>query len=203
MIEVEKKFLFSSEEKERLLNGAIFISQKIFTDVYFDNNDYSLTKNDNWLRSRNGKFEYKVSLAQGATRLAEQYDEIEDEEKIKSLLNLPPDQTMFDSLPANGYFPFCTCKTIRNKYNKTGFTIDVDEVSYSDKDYIYNICEIELLVNQRLEMKTAVEKIIEFAQENKLAIKNVPGKVLIYLKKFKPDHYQLLVEAKVIKDDKT
>ena len=46
MIEVEKKFQLSGEEKQRLLTGAAFVSEKTFTDVYYDTKDYFTTKQD-------------------------------------------------------------------------------------------------------------------------------------------------------------
>ncbi|OGC82605.1 MAG: hypothetical protein A2788_00165 [Candidatus Abawacabacteria bacterium RIFCSPHIGHO2_01_FULL_46_8] len=97
-----------------------------------------------------------------------------------------------------GYSPFCTCKTTRRKYKKEPFIIDLDIVDF--QDFIYYIGEIELMVNEKSEIESAIGKIIDFAKSQNLTIAPVRGKVLEYLKRVKPNHYQTLVRAKVVKD---
>ena len=86
----------------------------------------------------------------------------------------------------------------RKKYKRGPFIIDLDIVDF--QDFIYNIGEIELLINDKSDIENAIEKIMLFAKEKNLTIAPVRGKVVEYLKRIKPDHYQALVYAGVVKD---
>ena len=198
MIEVEKKFILNEQDKERLTKNADFLNERVFTDIYYDTKIFSLTSNDKWLRSREGKFELKLPLHEGTDRLADQYDELEDEQKIRESLNLSPNGSVADDLAKAGYFPFCTCKTTRKKYKKEPFIIDLDIVNFHD--FIYNIGEVELMVKEKSEIESAIEKIMNFAKSQNLTIAPVRGKIIEYLKRVKPNHYQALVQANVVKD---
>lgn len=198
MIEVEKKFILNEQDKERLTKDAQFLNERVFTDIYYDTEIFSLTSKDKWLRSREGRFELKLPLHGGTDRLADRYDELEDEQKIREALNLPSNGNLADNLVKNGYSPFCTCKTTRRKYKKEPFIIDLDIVDF--QNFTYNIGEIELMVNDKSEIEGAIEKIMNFAKEQNLTIAPVRGKVIEYLKRVKPNHYQALVQAKVVKD---
>lgn len=197
MIEVEKKFIFSKEDKKRLTKDAEFMNERIFTDIYYDTDNYSLTSKDVWLRSRENKFELKLPAHQGVDRLVDQYDEIEDETKIRENLNLPANRNLSDNLAKARYYPFCTCKTTRQKFKKEPFTIDIDLVQFPE--FTYQIGEIEVMVNNKSEIDDAIEQIMTFAKENNLTIKPIRGKVIEYLKRIKPKHYQALVQAGVVK----
>lgn len=198
MIEVEKKFIFEESDKSRLTDGAEFLNERIFTDTYYDTKGFTLTSQDKWLRSREDRFELKLPLHSGAERLADQYDELEDESSIKEALNFDTSKSLVDNLKENGYIPFCICKTTRNKYKKDQFIIDLDVVDF--QDFTYAIGEIELMVNKKSEIEEAINKIMFFASENNLKIAPVRGKVIEYLKKVKPEHYQTLVKVGVVKD---
>ena len=198
MIEVEKKFIFNEQEKERLTRDARFLNERVFTDIYYDTEIFSLTSKDTWLRSREDKFELKLPLHDGVERLADQYDELEDEQKIRETLHLLSNGNIADDLAKAGYSQFCTCKTTRRKYKNEPFIIDLDIVDF--EDFIYNIGEIELMVNNKSEIEGAIEKIMTFAKEQNLTIAPVRGKVIEYLKRTKPKQYQALVNAKVVKD---
>ncbi|MFH1780660.1 MAG: CYTH domain-containing protein [Candidatus Nealsonbacteria bacterium] len=198
MIEVEKKFIFNDENKKFLTKDAEFLDERILTDIYYDTSNLSLTSNDKWLRSRENRFELKIPLHQGVERLTDQYDELKDEQKIREALNLPSKGSLTDDLAKAGYSPFCTCKTTRRKYKKEPFIIDLDTVDF--QDFTYSIGEIELMVNEKSEIERAIDKIMSFAKEQKLTIAPVRGKVIEYLKRMKPDHYQTLIHAGVVKD---
>lgn len=198
MIEVEKKFILSDEDINRLIKSAEFLEEKVFTDIYYDTDDFSLTINDQWLRSRDGKFELKIPLRQGANGLFDQYDEIENEQKIKKILNLTSVDELAVALGKNGYIQFCNCKTTRRKYKTGLFIIDLDVVDF--QDFIYNIGEIELMVKEKSEIEDAVNRITVFAKEQQLTIAPVRGKVIEYLKRARPDHYQSLIKSGVVKD---
>lgn len=198
MIEVEKKFILNKQNEEWLTKDAQFLNECVFTDIYYDTENFSLTSKDKWLRSRDGKFELKLSLHNGTNRLADQYEEFEDEHKIRESLDLLSNGKLADDLTRAGYFPFCTCETTRQKYKSGSFIIDIDVVDF--QNFIYNIGEIELMVNNKSEIENAIEKIMAFAKEQNLTIAPVRGKVIEYLRKIKPKHYQALVEAGVVKD---
>jgi adenylate cyclase class IV len=198
MIEIEKKFILNEQEKERLIKDAEFLSERVFTDIYYDTEKFLLTSQDKWFRSREGKFELKLPLHKKREKLADQYDEIEDEQKIKQVLNLPLNKNLADNLIKVGYFPFCTCKTTRRKYKKELFIIDLDIVDF--QDFTYNIGEIELMVNDKSEVEGAIKKIMNFAKTHNLTVAPVRGKIIEYLKRVKQNHYQTLVKKNVVKD---
>jgi len=193
MIEVEKKFTLTVEDEKRLIDGAEFIGEKIFTDVYYDTADYSLTSNDKWLRSRAGRWELKLPLNEiAAERVGDLYHEIEGELEVEKVLG---------NDFKNNYAGFCTCRTVRRKYKKNGFGIDIDYVDYGNEDFKYGLAEIELMVKDEAEMPEALEKIISFAKENSLEIKYVRGKVIEYLRRKSPAHFQALINSGVIRPE--
>ena len=200
MFEVERKFHLTADEKERLLNGAQFIGEKQFVDVYYDTADYRLTTQNWWLRSRAGQWELKLSRAQHADRSVTNYQELTTESDIRSALHLSPNGTLENTIRQHGYVPFCLCTTTRRKYQKGEFGIDLDEVTYADALFTYTIAEIERVVPQQSEMEQAVQDILSFAHGHRLTMTPVRGKVLEYLKRIWPDHYQALVGAGTVKD---
>lgn len=198
MIEIEKKFILNEQDKERLIKNAQFLNERVFTDIYYDTEFFSLTSKNKWLRSSEVKFVLKLPLHNGAERLADQYDELGDKQETREALNLPSNKSLADDLVKAGYSPFCTRKTTRRKYKKETFIIDLDIVDF--QDFTYNIGEIELMVNDKAEIEGAIEKIMIFAKEQNLTIAPVRRKVIEYLKRVKPNHYQALVQAGVVKD---
>jgi thiamine-triphosphatase len=198
MIEIEKKFLLSEKDEKRLIKDAEFISKKEFVDIYYDDKFFSLTKNDIWLRSRDNDFELKLPLNNKGNRTADKYKEITNEKIIKKFLKLNLNKNLKSSLKEAGYLPFVKCKTIRKKYKKDKFIIDIDYVDFGN--FNYNICEIELMLNKKSEIKNAVNQIINFALEHNLKITPVRGKIIEYLKRKRPKHYKTLVLNKVVED---
>lgn len=198
MIEVEKKFILTDGESAALTKDAEFLGEKIFTDTYYDTTDYVLTTKDKWLRERDGRWELKLPLNADGKRLADQYDEIEDEAEIRNALGLSMEGAVRDALVTAAYSPFCVCKTTRKKYRKDEFVIDLDAVEFGD--FSYGIGEIELIVNEKSEMSGAVAKIMEFAKAYHLTIAPVRGKVIEYLKRKRPEHYEKLVASGVVHD---
>ncbi|KKP97476.1 MAG: hypothetical protein US25_C0002G0021 [Candidatus Moranbacteria bacterium GW2011_GWE1_36_7] len=197
MFEVEKKIILSESDIVRLIEGGKFLSEKTFTDVYYDTEEFALTKNDIWLRKRGDDFDLKLPMHLGDNNFSQQYQEIEGEEKIREIFAIAKLNDFESDINAFGYKPFCNCATTRKKYRKEGFIIDLDSVVYDDKG-VYNIGEIELLVEEKKQMAEALEKIEKFAQKNELKSVPVRGKVIEYLLRSKPDHYQALVEAGVV-----
>lgn len=198
MIEVEKKFLLTDGESVALTRGVEFLGEKVFADIYYDTADYAFTVKDKWLRERDGRWELKLPLNADGKRLVDQYDEVENESDIRRVLALPEDGEFRVVLSGAGYEPFCMCKTTRRKYRKNGFIIDLDMVEF--EDFSYGIGEIELMVHTKEEIDGAVTKIMEFAKAHHLTIAPVRGKVIEYLKRKKPEHYNALVAAGVVRE---
>lgn len=195
-IEVEKKFLLTSEEIERITHDAEFLSQKSFTDIYFDTDDYSLTKADKWLRLRDDRFELKLPMNEnkGASkRKIDQYEELVADESIKKALGISSKGTLRENLEANSYKPFSTFTTTRRKYKKGDFIIDLDSM-----DFGYEIGEIELMVSKKTDIKNALNSILSFAEELGLTVAPVRGKVIEYIHRNNPAHYLALEKAGVL-----
>lgn len=190
MIEVEKKFLISSEQEARLILGTDFIGEKTFTDEYFDYLDYRLTTKDTWLRKRGENFELKAPLNIGKDRMADQYREIEDEAGIVEYLNFDNTKTLQGNMESEGIVSFCKIVTTRRKYKKEGFVIDIDSM-----DFGYNICEIEKMVDNEDQIKDAIESILVFSAKFNLNVSRVRGKVLEYLRINNPSHMEAIEEA--------
>ena len=192
MIEVEKKFRLQPGDEERLVAGAEHVSEKMMVDVYYDLPDYALTKKDRWLRCRDDRWELKIAVHDRTItkRNEDQYDELEDEDKIRQALGLTAMSDLLSDLTQVGYVPVATIKTTRRKYRRGGFTIDLDTM-----DYGYEICEIEKMVQGREQVEQAAQEILQFAERCGLSRGTVRGKVLEYLFRYAPGHYQALEEA--------
>lgn len=202
MIEIEKKFLLTDSQQKQLLDGAKGLGNKRVEDSYLDTDDYQLTTKDYWFRLRDGVYELKAPLKSGSGSYAatNRYHEITDQQEIAKELSLPAATDFSLALSKAGIKSFITCFTDRTSYEKGGFHIDVDAVSYLDSDFEYAIAEIELIIENEDEADEAEQKIIDFAKGFGLTVDQVIlGKVGAYLKTEKPDHYQALVDADVLK----
>ena len=190
MIEIEKKFLLSNEERERLLEGAVLESEKTFTDTYYDTSDYALTTKDTWFRFRDGTSELKVPRAMESydTNAVDQYDELLTEKEIRQYLRLPSHKTFKEDLEYSGYRQIGTITTHR----KEGFVIDID---YTDTGY--SVGEIEMLVDEKEDIEEATQRIIEFAAQHRLTMIPVRGKIAEYIRLHNPEHFQILIDAGV------
>lgn len=193
MIEVEKKFILSGADIERLTRGAEFLGEKEMKDAYYDTKDFSLTRGDKWLRFRGARWELKLPLRTDSG-WHDQYRELETEEEIAKELELNTQSQLGEELKQAGYEQFAKITTVRRKYKKDNFIIDLDEV-----DFGYKIGEIELMVNDQSEMPKAIEKIASFAKKMGLTMAPVRGKLVEYLRRYKPEHYQALIDAGVVK----
>nr|KAG5707853.1 hypothetical protein BaRGS_031584 [Batillaria attramentaria] len=93
---VERKFTITNDTEKRLQElGAQLQKEKVFTDVYYDNDDYALILTDCWLRRRNDAWEVKmpVTSADGSNAVdkpSTQYRELTDEKEISAWLVDPP-----------------------------------------------------------------------------------------------------------------
>jgi len=195
MIEVEKKFKITKEDEKRLIDGADFLGIKKIEDTYYDSKDYSLTKQGKWLRRRDGEFEIKLPLGDGAGGF-DQYDEIKGADAVAPLIGIEPRADLEQALLEKGYVPFIHLITTRSKYKRGDFSIDIDFVDFGD--FAFEIAEIELLIEDQNAMSGAVARIAAFAGKNELAVSPVRGKVVEFLYRKRPDHYHALYEAGVI-----
>lgn len=176
MIEVEKKFQPTEEQLEKMLEGAEFLGEVVNHDIYYEYEDFRMHKSGVCLRKRNNSFELKISVASSSKK------EIEDEEEIKKYFHTElPLQEFIDQ----NLIVFTDFKNNRKKYKKGKFTIDVDNM-----DFGYNMCEIELMVNDKSEAKNAEEEIVNFTKEYKIDDKKILTKRGEYLKRFKPEIYK-------------
>ena len=146
MIEVEKKVSITNEDDlARLIQGAQFLREVVNDDVLYDSEIFDLTINGLWLRTRGGVWELKVPIQQKGSRLATQYDELEDENAIRNTLHLLTEGSMADAVAKAGYVPFAKYKTTRQKYSLGDFHIDIDLTDFGQSTFA--IGEIELMVN--------------------------------------------------------
>lgn len=193
MIEVEKKFTLKEGDRERLLKNAEFIKKLVVKDTYYDTEGYSLAKKDWWLRLRNGNFELKVSFripSEKEKYAPTQYRELETEKEIKKALGIVSQKPLKEVLEETGYHEAFSLTTIREKYKKEGFTIDLDNV-----DYGYELAEIELMVEDENQIDEAGERIRAFAEKQGLSSEATRGKVLEYIRRFQPAQYETLIGA--------
>lgn len=197
MIEVEQKFSLTPEQEARLIQEAEFLGEKKMEDRYYDTPDYSLTTQDTWLRWRNGNWELKVPVGDNTNRHTDFYNELETEPEIRIALKLATGKSFEDDLAAAGYAKFASIITTRRKYKKGNFNIDLDSVRYEDGGD-YALAEIELMVDQTAILE-AQKKIEELAKVFSISLTPPRGKVLEYLYRKRPDHYQALKTAGVLR----
>jgi adenylate cyclase class IV len=197
MIEVEQKFILTEKDEQLLTQGAQFLGEKTFTDIYYDTAEYTLTKSNIWLRKRGENWEVKIPTGNTGNGMTQQYQEIEGEEKIRQVFDVAPKNDFEKDITEYGYAPFCICQTTRRKYAREKFIIDLDTAAIGE-DFSYHIGEIEMMVPSEEQAENATEEILRFAKSLGIEALPVRGKVIEYLKRKKPDHYQALMEAGVV-----
>ena len=193
MIEVEKKFHISKNEEKKLAEGAKFIGEFTFSDTYYDKSSYPLAKKDIWLRSRDGRWQLKIGEDDSGSetkKYMDYYEEVEAEGSIRKILGVEHYASLVKDLEAEGYTPIATFTTIRRKYTKGEFNIDVDEASFD-----YNVVEIERFAEDRRDIEKATEEIIEFAKDHGLKVEPVHGKVLEYIKHHDSENFASIKDA--------
>lgn len=200
-IEIEKKFLPTPEQQKALLEDAKLLESKVVTDTYFDTPTYGITTHDLWLRERDDVYELKAppKAGSGSYSGTNRYHEITNPQLILKELGLDPKDTIEVAFKKAGIAPFMTCYTNRSSYEKEGFHIDVDAATYDGSEFTYALVEIELLVDET-EADSADDRIMEFAQQFNLRTDGVIlGKIAALLKEERPEHYNALVAAHILK----
>lgn len=195
MIEVEKKFTLTKETEMRIAESAKFVGEETITDVYYDDPDYSIVSRDMWFRNRDGKFELKVFIGDFDNRVIDQYEEIEDEARIRTILGLSDEGQFPQALKEKGIMPFLTCVTVRKTYTWGDFTIVIDTVDLNH-ELTYRLGEIELMVENKNKMSGATERILAFAETLGVSPVAPDGKIVHYLKEKRPAHYEAFKNRK-------
>ncbi len=186
--EVEVKFQPTEEQLKKLLEGAIFVHEKENHDIYYDFNDYRLTKQDVRLRFRNGFPQLKVGKERGVA------DEIKNEEDIKKYFKT--DLDLKDYIYKN-MTVFIEYKVKRKEYEKEGFTIDLDDCNFG-----YKLCEIEKIVKDKSEISKIKKEILDFAFKNGIEYRKISSKRDEYLRKMRPEVYKELNGKKMEDEEK-
>ncbi|MBD3272930.1 CYTH domain-containing protein [Candidatus Dependentiae bacterium] len=197
MIEVEIKVSITDEQKDALVDGAKFISQKFFTDEYFDSHDYKLTKNGLWLRKRNDKFELKLPATKSGNfninKNIPMY-ETTDKYEISDILNLDKKVSFIQALELAGIKSFVKFDNIRTTYLKDNLKIDFDEADFGD--FKYNLCEIEVEVESKKQTEHALNKLYKFVSQFGISTERAEGKIGYYIRVRRPAHYFAVKNSK-------
>ncbi|OGL94893.1 hypothetical protein A2348_05395 [Candidatus Uhrbacteria bacterium RIFOXYB12_FULL_58_10] len=196
MIEIEKKFALQPGDEERLVVDAEFVKEVRQDDEYWDTTNFSLTRKDWWLRRRNGRWEIKIALhaiSPGILRGVTQYRELETEEKIRMAIGLDGDGPFEDVLRTAGYVPCARIVTTRRKYRDHEFCIDLDVA-----DFGYALAEIEIMVEDEKDADAASARVDAYAMAHGLSADAIRGKVVEFIRRERPEHFQALVDAGVI-----
>ncbi|XP_039194030.1 thiamine-triphosphatase isoform X1 [Crotalus tigris] len=90
---------------------------------------------------------------------------------------------------------FASFVTTRQKYRAGDLHVDLDTA-----DFGYAVGEVEAVVQQLEDVPEALEKIQEFSRQLGLREETaIPGKMSVYLYRFRPAHYQTLTEAGIVR----
>jgi len=219
VVEIERRFRFDADTESKLAAaGASLVSEKSFVDTYVDTNDFCLTGCDHWLRLRDDEWQLKYPSPLQLSTNAAEYVESENEHAILDIIsklieieeNLNLSEVAVDSSNQNGIlssldclYGFCTLKTTRKKYSLNGVVIDLDSA-----DFGFAIGEMEALVVKTGDVdadtqnhRKALQAIDEVASQLGIvfASHRLDGKVTTFMKRYRKDHYDLLVQRGVIK----
>ncbi|XP_034991693.2 thiamine-triphosphatase [Zootoca vivipara] len=137
----------------------------------------------------------------GRTHLATQYQEVTCPRDIVArlcgLLGVDPaaswQSDVARAVEQQGLQEFASFVTRRCRYRLASLhlTVDLDEM-----DFGYAVGEVEAMVLREQEVPEALERIQELGSRLGLDVKTpIPGKMSVYLHKFRPAHYEALVRA--------
>lgn len=197
-IEVEKKVKLDPRHIEQIEEQGVFVKEVQFRDTYFDRADFYLTTQNIWLRQREHQFELKVGV-KGTNGSIDRYEEITDEQKIVTYLNLPSNfsENILDTFAHVGIVPFSSFTTQRKSYILGEFSVDIDIANFGD--LMYQVGEFELLVSSIDQVEEAEEKIRNILQQMKIDSSIIiPAKLTYYLYHKRQEHYKALINNRVI-----
>ncbi len=186
MIEIEKKLNPPSEIIDQIKSDAVFVESRTMNDIFYDYKDFSMIRNDIWLRKRNGRFDLKVSRDKDMkNRDFDIYDEIEDESKICKTLNI-------ESIEKESFIEVANLITRREKYKIEDFNIDFDLVTSMHDNFVYRLMEVELMVKDDYDTAIALEKIKRFMNKYNIEDRHATAKLIQYFYEKKQHIYDIL-----------
>ncbi|XP_053198235.1 thiamine-triphosphatase isoform X2 [Scomber japonicus] len=221
-VEVERKFLCNADTLKTLEEIGVCVGQRQFQDQYFDTPVFDLTLNDMWLRKRKGCWELKcptTTTVNGteetsgeqskAAALCSRYKEITNlpdiQLRVKEVIKEDVDSETTEKISSQedeswlgkmNLVCFAEFTTVRRSFTleEEGVQIDLDQA-----DFGYHVGEIEVLIPEGGDVQSALEKIERTAQKLGLTgHQRVEGKMNIYLKRYRPEHYEKLLSAHVL-----
>lgn len=185
MIEIESKFDAEKINLQEMLKRAKHVKSERILDEYADTADFALVRNKLRLRRRNGEWQLKIGMKNNLTPEGiKSYEEVEGEEKVACSLeeitkkNLREMQT------------FAEIRKFRQKFLLGEFIIDLDIANFGPS--VYEVKELELLVEEENQRAEAEEKIRRFAEENKLVLGKPRGMLMEYLHRHNNELYKKL-----------
>jgi thiamine-triphosphatase len=198
MIEVEIKVLVTNDQKQKLLQDAIFISEETLTDIYYDTDDFRLTTKGIWLRKRNEQFELKTPATQtGGFNINKNIPmhEFTNQDDIAKILNLNEHykSSFLEAITQAGYKQLYKFTSTRQTYKKNKFLIDFDHTDFGD--LTYDLCEIETTIEHKDQSQIALDELYIFAKEYNISLNKAEGKLGYYIKRKNPAHYYALEKA--------
>ena len=164
-IEVERKFSITTDCLLRLnAIGASLMKENTFTDIYYDDRLYTLTRSGIWLRRRNSSWEMKVKNNDYQS-MTTMFREVSEDHKIIAYL-----ETFFEMTESKRYtdvselvndlelVEFATLTTNRMTYSHPECTIDLDLT-----DFGFQVGEIEVMVSEESRIPAALDTISRIA----------------------------------------
>lgn len=169
-VEVERKFVFDENTISRIKDiGGTLLKEATFTDTYYDNNAYTLTKKECWLRKRNEiwQLKYTDDKKDRTMDLDTVHKETINEQEILNILcdvltcRAPQGQHIEGFIGDNNLHPFAEIVTLRKTFElQGGVHIDLDET-----DFGLRIGEIEMMMEGLNQVPDALDKIEETASK--------------------------------------
>lgn len=200
MTEIEFQFKSGQAVRDRLEPDLTASKTKTFTDVYFDDSDFSFISRDTWLRKRGDAWQLKVQ-AGDASDTIRQYDEITDESEIAKRLGIELNGLpLTDVLNVRNITPAIALQTQRETHTHTnGSTVVFDTVtSPTHTDFLYELGEVEMEVDdQKAEARDVIEKFITTYN-----LQKAEGKVRWFIELHIPELHSKLIREGVIHPEK-
>ncbi|KAM6201995.1 thiamine-triphosphatase [Rhynchocyon petersi] len=211
LIEVERKFIPGPGTEQRLQELGCTLEHRLsFRDSYYDTAMLTLMRADHWLRRREGSgWELKCPGAAGVAGPHTKYRELTAEPAIVAqLLEVlgaegPGEAGVGEAGVAAVLVPlglrevasFVThrsaWKLVLSGAQELPLRVDLDMA-----DFGYAVGEVEALVSEEAEVPTALEKIHSLSSLLGVpAQERPPAKLIVYLQRFRPQDYQLLLEV--------
>ncbi|XP_049754449.1 thiamine-triphosphatase [Elephas maximus indicus] len=207
LIEVERKFVPGPDTEERLQELGGTLEHRItFQDSYYDTSELCLMKANHWLRQREGSgWELKCPGVAGVSGPHTEYRELTAEPAIVAQLC---EVLGAEGLGAGGVAALLgplglqeVAKFVTKRSAWKLVLLGAEEelplkVDLDTADFGYAVGEVETLVHEEAEVPTALEKILSLSSLLGVpAQEKPPAKLIVYLQRFRPRDYQLLLES--------